>query len=55
MSGVARLMRQVSADRCTAVDEAPAAALDAFEQRWAQRYPTIVNLRRSHWTEFVPF
>jgi transposase-like protein len=40
----------------TAVDEQAAeAALDAFEQRWAQRYPTIVKLWRSHWAEFVPF
>src|SRR6478672_9848933 len=40
----------------TAVDEtAAAAALEAFEQRWAQRYPTIVKLWRSHWAEFVPF
>ena len=40
----------------TAVDaQAADAALGAFEQRWAQRYPTIVKLWRSHWAEFVPF
>ncbi len=40
----------------TAVDgQAAEAALDAFEQRWEQRYPTIVKLWRSHWAEFVPF
>jgi transposase-like protein len=40
----------------TAVDEqAAAAALDAFEERWAKRYPAIVSLWRVHWTEFVPF
>ena len=40
----------------TAVDEqAAAAALDAFAERWAARYPTIVNLCRAHRAEFVPF
>src|SRR6266550_1756883 len=40
----------------TAVDAAAAElALDAFAERWEQRYPAIVKLWRSHWTEFVPF
>jgi putative transposase len=40
----------------TAVDEQNAeAALPAFDHRWRQRYPAIVKLWRSHWTEFVPF
>jgi transposase-like protein len=40
----------------TAVDESAAeAALEGFEQRWAQRYPAIVKLWRVHWTEFIPF
>jgi putative transposase len=40
----------------TAVDEIAAeAALEGFEQRWAQRYPAIVKLWRGHWAEFVPF
>ena len=40
----------------TAVDEAAAqAALNAFAERWEQRYPAIVKLWRSHWAEFVPF
>jgi putative transposase len=40
----------------TAVDEVAAeAGLEAFEQRWAQRYPAIVRLWRTHWTEFTPF
>ena len=40
----------------TAVDEAAAeTALDAFAERWEQRYPAIVKLWRSHWAEFVPF
>ena len=40
----------------TAVDQTAAeSAMEAFEQRWAQRYPTIVKLWRSHWAEFVPF
>ena len=40
----------------TAVDEQAAqTALDAFAERWNQRYPTIVNLWRAHWSEFVPF
>lgn len=40
----------------TAVDETDAAAaLDAVEQRWSQRYPTIVKLWRAHWAQFVPF
>ena len=40
----------------TAVDEtAAAAALDGFAARWQQRYPAIVRLWRTHWSEFVPF
>jgi putative transposase len=40
----------------TAVDQAAAeAALEEFAKRWQQRYPAIVRLWRSHWTEFVPF
>jgi transposase-like protein len=40
----------------TAADDTAAeAALDAFAQTWSTRYPTIVNLWRSHWAEFVPF
>jgi putative transposase len=40
----------------TAVDEIAAeAALEGFEQRWAQRYPAIAKLWRGHWAEFVPF
>jgi transposase-like protein len=40
----------------TAVDEAAAeTALDAFADRWEQRYPAIVKLWRTHWAEFVPF
>jgi hypothetical protein len=29
--------------------------LEAFEQRWGQRYPAIVRLWRNHWNEFTPF
>lgn len=36
-------------------DTAAQAALDTFEQGWGDRYPTIVNLWRSHWEHFVPF
>jgi putative transposase len=40
----------------TAADEAAATtALEAFAERWEQRYPAIVRLWRSHWSEFVPF
>ena len=40
----------------TAVDAVAAElALDALAERWEQRYPAIVKLWRSHWTEFVPF
>jgi putative transposase len=40
----------------TAVDEAAAeSALDAFAETWSARYPAIVKLWRSHWSEFVPF
>ena len=31
------------------------AALDAFDERWATRYPTISRLWRSRWPEVVPF
>ena len=40
----------------TAADQAAAAAaLDAFEGAWGERYPAIVKLWRAHWQEFVPF
>jgi transposase-like protein len=40
----------------TATDEqAAAAALEAFAERWGGRYPAIVRLWRAHWAEFVPF
>jgi putative transposase len=40
----------------TAADDTAAeTALDAFAERWDQRYPAIVKLWRSHWPEFVPF
>jgi transposase-like protein len=40
----------------TAADQVAAeAGLEAFEQHWGQRYPAIVRLWRSHWTEFTPF
>ena len=44
---------KVPADLISRVTDA-AAALDAFTAA-LQRYPTIVNLWRSHWAEFVPF
>jgi putative transposase len=31
------------------------AALDAFDERWASRYPTVSRLWRSRWPEVVPF
>ncbi|WP_190814091.1 transposase [Saccharopolyspora pogona] len=40
----------------TATDATAAeAALDAFAEAWEQRYPAIVRLWRTHWSEFVPF
>ncbi|MPZ63549.1 MAG: IS256 family transposase [Propionibacteriales bacterium] len=40
----------------TATDETAAeAALDVFAEAWEQRYPAIVRLWRTHWSEFVPF
>jgi len=40
----------------TAVDETAAeTAFEAFADRWAERYPAIVNLWRTHWAELVPF
>jgi putative transposase len=36
-------------------EAAATAALDAFEQRWAARYPPVVRLWRSRWAEVVPF
>jgi transposase-like protein len=40
----------------TAADEhAAAAALDAFESQWRDRYPAITRLWRAHWAEFTPF
>jgi transposase-like protein len=40
----------------TASDEAAAAAaLEAFDGRWGERYPAIIKLWRAHWSEFTPF
>ena len=40
----------------TAVDEQAAAAeLEVFAEKWSVRYPAIVRLWRAHWAEFVPF
>jgi putative transposase len=36
-------------------DAAAAQALGAFEQRWAAKYPPVVRLWRSRWSEVVPF
>ena len=38
-----------------ATETAAREALDAFEQRWAAKYPPVVRLWRSRWTEVVPF
>jgi transposase-like protein len=35
--------------------DAAAAALDQFEANWGSRYPAIIRLWRSSWTEFIPF
>jgi len=40
----------------TAADEtAAAAALEDFAAAWGDRYPAIVKVWRSHWSEFTPF
>ena len=40
----------------TAVNaEAAAAALDAFEAEWGNRYPAAIRLWRNAWSEFIPF
>jgi transposase-like protein len=40
----------------TAADQtAAAAALDDFAAAWGDRYPAIVKVWRSHWSEFTPF
>lgn len=40
----------------TAPTEAAAAArFDEFTERWGERYPAIITLWRSAWSEFVPF
>jgi putative transposase len=36
-------------------EEAALSALDAFDERWAGRYPTVSRLWRSRWPEVVPF
>ena len=38
-----------------ASDRAAHAALEAFAERWQQRYPAIVRLWRAHWDQFIPF
>jgi transposase-like protein len=40
----------------TAADQtAAAAALEDFAAAWGDRYPAIVKVWRSHWSEFTPF
>jgi putative transposase len=36
-------------------EEAAAAALDAFDERWLKKYPSVSKLWRSRWNEFTPF
>jgi putative transposase len=36
-------------------EDAALAALDAFDERWGERYPGILRLWRSRWLEVVPF
>ena len=35
--------------------EARRRALDAFEERWGDKYPTIAKLWRTRWNEVIPF
>ena len=35
--------------------DAAAAALDELEAKWGKRYPAIIRLWRSAWSEFIPF
>jgi putative transposase len=35
--------------------DAAAAALDTLEDKWGSRYPAVIRLWRTAWTEFVPF
>jgi len=35
--------------------EAAAAALDALEDKWGDRYPAMIRLWRNAWAEFIPF
>jgi len=51
--------KQISTE-LKAVYNAPSVAdaeaeFDAFAERWGARYPALINLWRSSWTEFVPF
>jgi putative transposase len=36
-------------------EDAALSALDAFDERWAAKYPTVSRLWRSRWPEVVPF
>lgn len=35
--------------------KAAAAALDALDDKWGQRYPAMIRLWRNAWNEFIPF
>ncbi|MEU6642836.1 IS256 family transposase [Saccharomonospora sp. NPDC046836] len=35
--------------------DAAAVALEELDEKWGQKYPALVRLRRNAWTEFVPF
>jgi len=48
---VASLREIYSAD----TEDAAAAALEAFDQKWGKRYPGATKLWRTRWNELVPF
>ncbi len=49
---LAKALRQIYT---AAGEAAAAAALEAFAAAWGDRYPAIIKLWRSHWTELTPF
>jgi putative transposase len=50
-----RLVTDLRAIYGADTEEAALGALDAFDERWRAKYPMVIKLWRSRWSEVVPF
>ena len=49
------LSKQLRPVYTAATEQAAAARFDEFAEAWDSRYPAIVRLWRTAWSEFIPF